>query len=47
MAIVYDEKQRVFGLHTKNTSYLIGLADSCGYVGHVYYGKRMDDLNGS
>lgn len=47
MAIVYDEQQKVFGLHTENTSYLIGLADIYGYVGHIYYGKRMEDLNGS
>ncbi len=45
MAIQFDEKQRVFGLHTKNSSYLIGLADECGYIGHIYYGKRMTDMN--
>ena len=46
MAIIYDEKQRIFGLHAKNSTYLIGLADECGYVGHIYYGKKMEDISG-
>lgn len=45
MAIQFDKKQKVFGLHTKNSSYLIGLADECSYIGHIYYGRKMEDLN--
>ena len=45
MPIFYDESTRIFGLHTKHTTYMIGLADVRGYVGHVYYGKRLNDLN--
>ena len=47
MAIIYDEKERVFALHAKNSTYLLGLADECGYVGHIYYGKKMEDIKGS
>lgn len=44
MGILYDEKQKLFCLHTKTTSYVIGIAD--GYVGHAYYGKKLEGLEG-
>lgn len=34
MAIVYDEVQRVFGLHTRHTIYLCGLTE-------VYSGEML------
>ena len=55
MGIIYHEKERVFSIDTPNTSYLIGIADAedaadgsrtpaGGYVGHMYYGKRIRDV---
>ena len=46
MAIVIDEKNRLFTLHTKNTTYQMK-ADSLGTLLHVYYGKRTDDSDKS
>ena len=40
MAIIYNEKNRIFKLDTKNTTYLIGLSPE-GYVGHIYYGEKL------
>lgn len=45
MGIFYDERQRVFHLNTPSSTYLIGLIDDKGLVGHLYYGKRIDDLD--
>lgn len=45
MAIIFDEQRRVFALHTPNTTYMIGLSDEPGYVGHIYYGRRLEDLS--
>ena len=47
MGIVYEEDQKVFGLHTKHTTYLCGLTEDGQYLGHIYYGKRMTDLSAS
>ena len=41
MGITYFEKERIFKLDTKNSSYVIGIADKEGFVGHAYYGKRL------
>ncbi|MCM1558878.1 MAG: hypothetical protein NC123_04965 [Butyrivibrio sp.] len=41
MNILYDEQARIFKLDTTHTSYLIGLADEEGFIGHVYYGKTI------
>lgn len=43
MNILYDENTRIFKLDTAHTSYLIGLADEEGFIGHVYYGKTVSD----
>lgn len=40
MSIFYDEKQKVFLLHTPNTTYAIAIVDE-KYLGHVYYGKKI------
>ncbi len=45
MNILYDEGKRVFKLDTANTSYLIGLADREGFIGHIYYGKTISDTD--
>lgn len=43
MGIVYNEKERVFKLDTKNSSYMIGIVDKEGFLGHIYYGKKIKD----
>ena len=40
MGIYFDEVKKIFKLDTENTSYLIGLTGE-GYVGHIYYGKKL------
>lgn len=42
MGIVFHNEQKVFQLVTKNTEYWIGIIDEA-YVGHIYYGKKIDD----
>lgn len=40
MSIRYAEGKRIFHLDTRHTTYLIGLSPE-GYVGHIYYGKKL------
>ena len=47
MSIRYLEEERIFWLDTPNTTYLIGLASSEGFLGHVYYGPRLNDISGA
>ena len=42
MAIIIDEKNRLFTLHTQNSTYQMK-ADSLGTLLHTYYGKRIDN----
>lgn len=46
MNIRFNEKEKIFKLDTKNTSYVIGLTKE-GYVGHIYYGKRLIHMPGN
>lgn len=41
MSIRYDDVNRVFELDTDTTSYRIGIADDEGFVGHIYYGRKI------
>lgn len=41
MSIVYDEKEMVFHLQTKNTSYVMKVLDG-KYLTHVYWGKKIN-----
>ncbi len=41
MSIRFDENNRIFELDTKNTSYRIGIVDDEGFVGHIYYGRKI------
>lgn len=45
MGIAYFEKERVFQIQTPNTTYLCGIGGK-DYLGHMYYGKRMEDWRG-
>ena len=46
MAIRYNESSRSFQLDTKAASYVIGIVDAEGFVGHAYFGKKLgqDDV---
>lgn len=46
MGISFYEKEGLFQLDTKTTTYLIGIVDGA-YVGHVYYGKRLSGCQGA
>ena len=41
MSIVYDEAQKTFTLHTKNTTYQMQV-DKYGFLLHLYYGKYAE-----
>lgn len=41
MGIIVNEKHRIFKLDTIRSSYLAGVTED-GYVGHMYYGDRID-----
>lgn len=43
MAIRYNEKTKSFQLDTKAASYVIGIVDTEGFVGHAYFGKKLGD----
>ena len=45
--ITYNEKARVFQLDTPNTTYMIGIVDEENFVGHIYYGRRLEDTDAS
>ena len=45
MGVTYDEKERIFKLDTPNTSYILGVVDEEGFLGHIYYGKKLKDSN--
>ena len=41
--IKYYENERIFKLDTPMSSYIIGVVDEEGFLGHIYYGKRISD----
>ncbi len=45
MSISYNAAERVFRLDTPNSTYLIGIVDTEGFLGHIYYGHRIPDDN--
>ncbi|MCR5753659.1 MAG: alpha-galactosidase, partial [Acetatifactor sp.] len=45
MSISFNESEKVFRLDTPNSTYLIGIVDEKGFLGHIYYGKRIPDDN--
>ncbi len=42
MEINYLEKDRIFVIETENTSYIMGIVDEEGFLGHLYYGEKID-----
>ncbi|MBO6239596.1 MAG: alpha-galactosidase [Butyrivibrio sp.] len=47
MDIRYIEENRLFVLETENTSYIMGIVDEEGFLGHFYYGDRIDPRDSS
>ncbi len=45
MGIEYSREYGLFKLDTERTTYIIGLAPE-GYVGHVYYGRKLNHMGG-
>lgn len=45
MQITFREDLGIFKLDTANISYIIGLADDEKLIGHVYFGKRISDVD--
>ncbi|MGN0431769.1 MAG: alpha-galactosidase [Lachnospiraceae bacterium] len=43
MAIIYNENSKSFKLDTKSASYVIGIVDAEGFVGHAYFGKKLGE----
>ncbi len=43
MSITFNESDRIFKLDTAHTTYAIGIVDEEGFLGHIYYGKRIED----
>ncbi len=45
MSIRYYEDERVFKIDTPQSTYMIGIVDDEGFIGHIYYGKRLEDYH--
>ena len=45
MMICYNESERTFKLDTPKTSYMLGIVDEEGFIGHIYYGRRLKDAD--
>lgn len=45
MGITFCNERRLFKLDTANTTYMIGLTEE-GYLGHIYYGKKLQKAGG-
>lgn len=45
MSIRYIEESKVFKLDTNKSTYMIGIIDEEQFLGHIYYGKRIEDTD--
>ncbi|HCW52738.1 MAG TPA: alpha-galactosidase [Clostridium sp.] len=45
MSINYFNNHRIFKLDANSTSYVISIVDDEGFLGHVYFGKKIIDEN--
>lgn len=43
MGITYFKNSKTFKLDTKKSTYMIAIVDKEQFIGHVYYGKRIED----
>ena len=44
MGIVYHEESRIFQIHTKNTTYMMGVYAGT-HLQHLYYGRKLTEPN--
>ena len=44
MATLFCEKEKIFKLDTRNTTYVIAIVDDGQFLGHVYYGKKLKEV---
>ena len=47
MNITFLEKDRIFLIETEHTSYAMGIVDEEGFLGHLYYGDKIDKADAS
>ena len=45
MAVHFNEDKKIFRLDTETSTYLMGLTPE-GYLGHIYYGRRLSRSGG-
>ena len=45
MNILFDKEKGIFKLDTENTSYIIALTDEEKFIGHVYFGRKISDID--
>ncbi len=43
MNITFNKEKRIFKLDTQNCSYIMQIVDTEGFIGHVYYGAKIND----
>ena len=43
MGITYYEKERLFKLDTPASTYMCAVVDEENFLGHVYFGPRLED----
>lgn len=46
MGITYIPEEKLFKLDTPGTTYCIGIIDKEGFLGHAYYGRRIENSQG-
>ncbi len=46
MGITFFEKEKLFQLDTPNTTYVIGIVGAEGFLGHAYYGQKIENIQG-
>ena len=44
MSVIFDEKEKIFKLDTKGSTYIFGIHDG-NYLVHYYYGDSIPDIN--
>ena len=42
---ISNDVRKIFKLDTMNTSYVIGVVDEEQFLGHIYYGARLNDYH--
>ena len=45
MNILFDDEKKIFKIDTEHTSYVMAVVDEEGFLGHVYYGTKISDMD--